>query len=61
MKTVEMTKDYSHRVSNVAFVQYKAGQTYKRVPEAAARDIVAAGAGRVVTGGKVSGELARTE
>jgi hypothetical protein len=57
MKTIEMSKDHSHRISNTAFQQYKAGSTYKRVPEAAVKSILAAGAGKIVNASvKVSAE-----
>lgn len=49
MKTVVMSRDYSYRVKRSVFIQYLGGATYDRVPEAAARAIVGAGAGNVVT------------
>lgn len=48
MKTVSMIKDYSFRVNDQLFVQYRAGVEYKRVPEAQADAIVAAKAGKVI-------------
>lgn len=49
MKTVAVSRDFSYRAKWHVFVQYRGGVTYHRVPEAAARAIVEAGAGRVVT------------
>lgn len=43
-----MRRDYSFRASARVFVQYRAGETYRRVPEAQAREILAAGAGEIV-------------
>lgn len=48
MKVVAVTKDYSFRASSHSFVQYLEGIEYQRVPEAHAKAIVDAGAGRVV-------------
>lgn len=48
MKTVRMIKDYSYRATPRVFVQYLGETTYQRVPEAAVRAIVAAGAGEIV-------------
>lgn len=48
MKTVKMLRDYSYRTTPRVFIQYTAGQTYSRVPEAAVRKIVEAEAGEVV-------------
>jgi hypothetical protein len=48
VKTIEMARDFSYRVKRNVFVQYLAGVTYPRVPEAAAREILAAGAGRTI-------------
>lgn len=50
MKTVAVIRDFSFRVSRNVIVQYRQGQIYRRVPEAQARAIVAAGAGEVVDG-----------
>lgn len=49
MKTVQMKTDHIFRTSNNSATQYKAGQIYERVTEAAADSIVAGGAGRVVS------------
>lgn len=43
-----MRQDYSFRASGRAFIQYRAGAIYRRVPEVQARAIVAAGAGEIV-------------
>ena len=48
MKTVEITRDHSYRAKARVVVQYQAGHTYRRVPEAAVRSILAAGAGVIV-------------
>lgn len=48
MKTIKMERDFSYRATSRAFVQYLGGTTYQRVPEAAVRAIVAAGAGEIV-------------
>jgi hypothetical protein len=48
MKTVAVSQDYSFRVSGQAFVQYRGGVEYQRVPEAHAKAIVAANAGSIV-------------
>lgn len=48
MKTVEMARDFSYRAKPRVFIQYLGGTTYERVPEAAARAIVEAGAGKIV-------------
>ncbi|MFC0243672.1 hypothetical protein [Rhodopseudomonas telluris] len=50
MKTVTMMRDYSYRPfkRKPVIVQYLGGATYDRVPEAAVRSIVGAGAGYVV-------------
>lgn len=48
MKTVQMFKTFSFRVSAQVFVQFKAGQVYDRVTEAAARAIIQAKAGRII-------------
>jgi hypothetical protein len=48
MKTVAMSRDFSYRAKRHVFVQYLGGGTYERVPEAAVRAIVDAGAGKVV-------------
>lgn len=44
-----MNRDFSYRVGKRnAFVQYREGCEYQRVPEAHAREIIKAGAGEVV-------------
>lgn len=43
-----MHRDFSFRVNARAFVQYRGGVTYRRVPEMQARAIVDAGAGAIV-------------
>jgi hypothetical protein len=48
MKTVEVTRDYAYRLDKRRLVQFKAGITYRRVLETAAREIERAGAGRIV-------------
>ncbi|UEM17341.1 hypothetical protein J4G43_025765 [Bradyrhizobium barranii subsp. barranii] len=48
MKTVSVHRDYPFRAGARVFVQYRAGKTYRRVPEVQARAIVAAGAGQIV-------------
>jgi hypothetical protein len=48
MKTVEMVRDYNYRLHPRKLVQFKAGITYRRVLETAAREIERAGAGRIV-------------
>jgi hypothetical protein len=55
MKDVVMERDHDYRAKARVFVAYKAGQIYRRVPEAAVRSIVAAGAGRVIPAGGVVG------
>lgn len=48
MKTVEMSRDYSYCATRHIVIQYIGGKIYRRVPEAAVRAIVAAGAGKIV-------------
>lgn len=43
-----MNRDYSYRAKARVFIQYIGGTLYRRVPEAAVRAIVSAGAGEVV-------------
>lgn len=43
-----MRRDFSFRAGRTVVVQYRQDCTYRRVPEAAAREILAAGAGMVV-------------
>lgn len=50
MKTVKMERDFTYRATPRVFVQYLAGQTYTRVPEAAFRSITAAKAGYAIGG-----------
>lgn len=50
MKTVLMTRDHEYRPVSQQIIVYRAGNTYQRVPEAAVRSIVLAGAGVVVDG-----------
>jgi hypothetical protein len=45
VKTITMQKEFSYRPSARVVVQYRQGKTYPRVPEAAVREILAAGAG----------------
>ncbi len=51
MKVVYMKFDFLHHIHSrgggLVTVEYKAGFTYQRVPEAAVKKIVAAGAGVV--------------
>lgn len=48
MKTVAMSRDYTYRAKRTVNIQYIGGATYRRVPEMAARAIVAAKAGTIV-------------
>lgn len=43
-----MRKEFLYRPSARVVVQYRQGKTYDRVPEAAVREILAAGAGVIV-------------
>jgi hypothetical protein len=43
-----MRRDFSYRAKAHVFIQYIGGNVYRRVPEAAVRVIVAAGAGEIV-------------
>jgi hypothetical protein len=56
MKTVEMTCDYSYRLTPRKIVCFKAGITYRRVLETAAREIERAGAGRIVGSNDPAGD-----
>jgi hypothetical protein len=47
VKTVVVTASHSYRPKRGVIIDYRAGQTYQRVPEAAARSIIEAGAGYV--------------
>lgn len=49
MKTIEMSRDFNYRAKHHVFVLYLGGLTYDRVPETAAREIIKAGAGMIVT------------
>jgi hypothetical protein len=49
MKTVQMLRDYMYVTHPRRSIQFKAGVTYTRVIDAAARQIEAAGAGRILT------------
>lgn len=49
MKTVQMTEGHIYRPRRSVIVEYRAGQTYQRVPEAAVRSILAACAGYIVS------------
>lgn len=48
MKTVAVSRDFPYRAKRHVVVQYLGGVTYPRVPEAAVRAIVHAGAGKIV-------------
>lgn len=48
MKTVRMIREYRYRARRNVVVQYLGGKVYPRVPEAAVRAIVGAGAGEIV-------------
>ena len=48
MKTVHMVRDFDYRSHPRKTVRFRAGQTYSRVIEAAARQIELAGAGRMM-------------
>lgn len=48
MKTVRMLRDFDYRPTPKFLTAFKGGKTYSRVPEAAAKAIVAAKAGEVV-------------
>lgn len=49
MKTIRMERTFYYRPHPVAVIQYKAGQKYERVPEAAVAEILRAKAGSIVT------------
>lgn len=44
---VEMMRDYTHAIAGGLHIKYLAGATYRRVPEAVAVSIAAAGAGTI--------------
>jgi hypothetical protein len=48
MKTVELFRDFDYRLHPRRSMRFRAGVTYARVLETAARQIEAAGAGRIV-------------
>lgn len=48
MKTISMHQDYTYRAKHNVHIKYLEGYTYQRVPEAAARAIVKAAAGRLI-------------
>lgn len=52
MKTIEMEQDFLYKIrprgETLVTVLYRSGLVYKRVPEAAVKRIVGAGAGRIV-------------
>ena len=48
MKTVRIERDVDVRVGRHGVIAYRAGKTYKRVPEAHAAEILRRGAGEVV-------------
>lgn len=43
-----MTQDFNYRAKRHVAIRYVSGAVYRRVPEAAVRKIVAAGAGEIV-------------
>jgi hypothetical protein len=47
VKTVTMRCDFDYRPRRGVIIAYRAGQTYRRVPEAAVRAIVEAQAGEI--------------
>lgn len=48
VKTVEMERDFAYTPQAQVTVMYRAGIRYEKVPEAAVRAILIAGAGTVV-------------
>lgn len=48
MRSVAVSADYQFRISRNRRVQYRAGETYRRVPEMQARAIKAAGCGEFI-------------
>jgi hypothetical protein len=48
MKTVTMERDFVYRPKRNIHISYRAGLTYRRVPEAAVRAILEARKGRIV-------------
>lgn len=49
MKTVRMVRDFDYRAHRCITIAFKKGETYRRVLEAAARAIVKAQAGEIVS------------
>jgi hypothetical protein len=56
VKAVTMLRDFPYCPSLKVTIQYRGGVTYARVPEAAVRAIVGAGAGDVVNGAEAEQE-----
>lgn len=48
MKTVAVSRDFTYRPKRHVAIQYRAGVTYPRVPEAAVRAITGAAAGQII-------------
>lgn len=48
MKTIVMTRSFDYKPRAGVIIAYCAGQRYERVPEAAVRAILKAGAGDIV-------------
>ncbi len=48
MKIVRLDRDFTYKPKRNVHISYRGGITYHRVPEAAVRAIVAAGAGEIV-------------
>jgi len=60
MKTVEVWRDFDYRCHRRKFVRFRAGITYRRVLENAARAIERAAAGRIVgSDSDTAGDLVR--
>lgn len=47
MKTITMLRDFDYHANRWITIAYKSGETYRKVPEAAVRAILAAKAGEV--------------
>ena len=60
MKTIAVSRDFNYRPKRHVVVKYIGGETYRRVPEAAVRAIVDAGAGRIVTDEQEAGDGGRS-
>ena len=56
MKIVTMERDFTYKPKRNVHISYKGGIRYERVPEAAARAIVAAGAGTAIEPRATEGE-----